>query len=269
MSEKPLGPTTNKQPSGNQKAEQAVSIQTKVNTFTEVQRSLEEIKNVLNTLSAKQIPDGVTDESETEGTPGSIRIVKNDLNQSLFEIKTEDGWKKPMVGKTAITFETIENNQKPIKAESIDEIEANDATTGDNKANNTIYDEKASKFILPRPDFSSSWYRVDYASFNDGSPRFMIEHGLGVLPTFFITWFAPAQGSGGHGSVVEDSAITWITPINNEFGYKNDNGIASKVDINYAIYGAGNDRLWASTNFLGSLTDTPYTNGCIKFVAWK
>ena len=269
MSEKPLGPTTNKQPSGNQKAEQAVSIQTKVNTFTEVQRSLEEIKNVLNTLSAKQIPDGVTDESETEGTPGSIRIVKNDLDQSLFEIKTEDGWKKPMVGKTAITFETIENNQKPIKAESIDEIEANDATTGDNKANNTIYDEKASKFILPRPDFSSSWYRVNRADFKHNQTRFVIEHGLGVFPTFFITYFAPGQGSGSHGSVVEDSAITWITPINNSQEVSFDQGIVSKIDINYAIYGAGNDRLWRSTNFLYTLADTDYDNGCIKFVAWK
>ena len=97
----------------------------------------------------------------------------------------------------------------------------------------------------------------------------MIEHGLGVFPTFFITWFAPGQGSGGHGSVVDDSAITWMTPINNEFGYRNDNGIASKVDINYAIYGAGNDRLWSATNFLGTLTDTGYVDGCIKFVAWK
>lgn len=257
MSEKPLAPTTNKQPSGNQKAEQAVSIQTKVSSFTEVQRSLEEIKNVLNTLSAKQIPDGVTDESETEGTPGSIRIVKNDLDQSLFEIKTEDGWKKPMVGKTAVTFETIENNQKPIRAESIDEIEANDETTGDNKANNTIYDEKASKFVLPRPDWDSGWYGAITTN-----STYSITHNLnftGDPPKLFFYWisdvaspkvgtnkmFGPFYTQHNSGAVIQLGKNT----------------IAVETD-NHAICGEGGSGA-------GNPDGVELTSGYIRIFIWK
>jgi hypothetical protein len=248
---------------------ETLSIDTKVTDFVTVQRSLEQIKAALEKLNSKQIGDGLTDELETEGVPGSIRIIKGTTDESYFEVKTEEGWRKPVVGETLVKFKTIESNDKEPSPKSIDELEAEDAGDGGNKANNTIYDEKGGKFILPRPDFSSSWYRVVKANFRHGQPRFMIEHGLGVFPTFFITWFAPGQGSGSHGDVVADSAITWITPINNSQEYAFDQGIVSKIDINYAIYGAGNDRLWRATNFLGTLADTDYADGCIKFVAWK
>jgi hypothetical protein len=272
MSEKPLGPTTNKQPSGNQKSEQAVSIQTKVSSFTEVQRSLEEIKNVLDTLSAKQIPDGVTDESETEGTPGSIRVVKNDLDQSLFEIKTEDGWKKPMVGKTAVTFETIENNQKPIRAESIDEIEANDTTTGDNKANNTIYDEKANKFVIARPDFDSGWLRwvwTDVLANND--PPLIVTHDLGTLPTLVKVYFAPDQGSGSLGDAVDVSAITWFTDADTDTGSSYNHGTPTYVSRTEVRMHAGQARSLVSSNFVNDVSDhrTVYRDGSMKILLWK
>ena len=41
-------------------------------------------------------------EDETEGLTGSIRVIKNSDNVNLFEIKTDDGWKKPMLGESQI-----------------------------------------------------------------------------------------------------------------------------------------------------------------------
>ena len=46
-------------------------------------------------------------EDETEGLTGSIRVIKNSDNVNLFEIKTDDGWKKPMLGESQILLKKL------------------------------------------------------------------------------------------------------------------------------------------------------------------
>ena len=176
------GAGSGKIPDTASKTPQVVSLNTKVMSFQDVQRSLEEVKSLIEQLNAKQIPSSLSDESETEGAPGSIRIIKTDTGNNLFEIKTELGWQKPMVGQTQVTFKPIESNVKETTPKSIDELEAADATTGDKIAEKTIFDEKADKFVMARPDYTSGWVAIDATSSNGGT----LVHDLGVIPSFGI-----------------------------------------------------------------------------------
>ena len=133
------------------------SINTNVKELSDVQRSLESIKNELDKLKEKLevTPEEVAD--ETVGQVGSIRIIKNSDTESLFEIKDNEGWKKPMMGESQITLRKLTTNIKVPEKKSIDEIETEDTNTDSDIAKKTLYDEKAEKFILPRPDYDSGW----------------------------------------------------------------------------------------------------------------
>ena len=54
------------------------------------------------------------------------------------------------------TYDGTTNIKVPEK-KSIDEIETEDTNTDSDIAKKTLYDEKAEKFILPRPDYDSGW----------------------------------------------------------------------------------------------------------------
>ena len=131
---------------------EGTSISTNVQTFTDVQRALEELRNKIDDLESNQNPQPTGDESEADGEIGSIRVIKNSDKENIFEIKTDDGWKKPMVGNTPVSFKRLEEVSKTTTKKSIDELEATDTTTGDKVAEKTIYDEKADKFVIARHD---------------------------------------------------------------------------------------------------------------------
>ena len=133
------------------------SINTNVKDTLDIQRALETIKTELDKLKEKLevIPESVED--ETVGQVGSIRIIKNTNNESFFEIKSEDGWKKPMLGETQITLKKLKSNINRVEKKSIDELETEDSNTDSDTAKKTIFDEKASKFVIARPDYDSGW----------------------------------------------------------------------------------------------------------------
>ena len=133
------------------------SINTNVKELSDVQRSLESIKNELDKLKEKLEVTPEEVEDETVGQVGSIRIIKNSDTESLFEIKDNEGWKKPMMGESQITLRKLTTNIKTPEKKSIDEIETEDTNTDSDIAKKTLYDEKAEKFILPRPDYDSGW----------------------------------------------------------------------------------------------------------------
>lgn len=133
------------------------SINTNVKELSDVQRSLESIKNELDKLKEKLEVTPEEVEDETVGQVGSIRIIKNSDTESLFEIKDNEGWKKPMMGESQITLRKLTTNIKVPEKKSIDEIETEDTNTDSDIAKKTLYDEKAEKFILPRPDYDSGW----------------------------------------------------------------------------------------------------------------
>jgi hypothetical protein len=133
------------------------SVNTNVKDFSSVQRALDAIKTELDKLKKRVEVNPEANESEAEGEVGSIRIIKNSLKENLFEIKTNDGWQKPVVGETLVKFTRLDSNIKISQKKSIDEIAIEDTTTGSSKANKIIFDEKADKFILPRADYDSGW----------------------------------------------------------------------------------------------------------------
>ncbi len=156
------------------------SINTTVKDFNDVQRALETVKTELDLVKEKLNPAS-EDEEDISAAPGSIRIVKNTEEENLFEINTEDGWKKPMIGESQITLKNLVSNTRAPEKKSIDEIETEDTNTNSEIAKKTLYDEKAGKFILPRADYDSGWLQDagDSAVIN-------IVHNLDVT-TFSLT----------------------------------------------------------------------------------
>lgn len=139
----------------NRESENAIRILSKVSTFDDVQKSLQEIEKALNDLTISVSNKAETEISDEEGKTGDIQITQNKDKSYTFEIRTEEGWKTPVIGDSAVKFKS-----KPAfkdQDKSIDEIETNDTTTGDKLAEKTIYDEKADKFIIARADYDSGW----------------------------------------------------------------------------------------------------------------
>lgn len=134
-----------------------ISFNTNIKTFEDANKALQEIKNQLNIMLERLGEGDFKEESETEGIIGDIRIIRNAENQNTFEIKTEEGWQKPVVGETLVSFKNQDETSKSPAKKSIDELEVTDTTTGDKVAKKTIFDEKAGKFVLPRADYDSGW----------------------------------------------------------------------------------------------------------------
>ena len=147
---------------------------TKIKSLGDVQKSLQQLEKKINELSESTNSTAGGEVDDTKGKSGDIKITKGKDNAYTFEIKTEDGWKTPVIGNSAITFKDKPAAISAPKVESIDEIESADSTTGDVKAKKVIFDEKADKFVLSRPDYESDWTDVTNATNYD------FTHNLGT-----------------------------------------------------------------------------------------
>ena len=137
-----------------------INTKTKIGNFVDVQRSLQELQKNFNILVEKVASPAEKEIGESEGITGDIQISRNKDDSYTFEVRTEDGWKTPVMGDSLIKFKGKPKTFSKSQDKSIDEISADDTTTGNSKANKTIYDEKNSKFVLPRPDYDSGWFDV-------------------------------------------------------------------------------------------------------------
>jgi len=164
-----------------------VRITSKVTTFTDVSKSLQDIEKILNSLIDTNTSEAEKELLETEGSTGDIQVTQNTDKSYSFEVKTEDGWKTPVIGDSAIKFKDKPASISKQQVKSIDEIEVDDASTGDSQANLTTFDEKANKFILARPDYDSGWVDIDSNPSGGGT----LTHNLGVYPRLATAWFAP------------------------------------------------------------------------------
>jgi len=165
--------------------EHSLRISSKISSFDDVQKALQEVEEALNDLTISVSNKAETEVSDEEGKTGDIQITQNKDKSYTFEIRTEEGWKTPVIGDSAVKFKS-----KPAfkdQDKSIDEIETNDTTTGDKLAEQTIYDEKAGKFIAPRADYDSGWIDVSSGSAGGGT----LTHNLGVYPKLATAWFVP------------------------------------------------------------------------------
>ena len=191
------------------------AINTSVKDFNDVQRALEAVKTELDLVKDKLNPVS-EDEEDASGIPGEIRIVKNTGEESLLEIKTKDGWKKPMIGESRIILKNLTSNTRMPEKKSIDELEIEDSNTDSEIAKKTIYDEKADEFSvkhltaaqtggLPRPDYDSGW--TEDAS-GEGSPV-ELAHNLDTVEFSMIDIQISNASTGAN--------ATWVSAITDDF----------------------------------------------------
>jgi hypothetical protein len=202
------------------------AITTKVDNMVAVQRALEEVKKELDFLRENLDTASSKNENEAEGRIGSLRIIDKENDESILEIKTKGGWKKLMVGETVVQLKKLKSNMKVPQKKSIDEIETDDDSTNDTVAKKTIFDEKAGKFVLPRPDYDSGW---TINASDDAATT--LEHSLNTT-NFSMIDIQVSNSSTG-------SNATWLnagTNLNdaNRFGY-----IVQVVDSNNVKVGVG------------------------------
>lgn len=136
------------------------SINTNVKDFQSVQRSLEAIRKELDELKNRLDIKSSGNEDEKSGTTGSFRVIKEDSNNNVLEIKTEEGWNKLYVGGSSIALNELESGSKSKNKKGIDQLESEDLLTDGDKAKKTIFDEEANKFVMPRADYISDWTAV-------------------------------------------------------------------------------------------------------------
>ena len=71
-----------------------VKLITKIQTFDDVQKSLQDIEKVLNKLTEAVNSKADKEAKDTEGKPGDLKMTKNFNGSNDLEGKNEDGWVK-------------------------------------------------------------------------------------------------------------------------------------------------------------------------------
>ena len=171
------------------------AITTKVDNMVAVQRALEEVKKELDFLRENLDTASSKNENEAEGRIGSLRIIDKENDESILEIKTKGGWKKLMVGETIVQLKKLKSNMKVPQKKSIDEIETDDDSTNDTVAKKTIFDEKADKFILPRPDYDSGWVQLDKNTTKTLTHNLELDTIPSLMKSYISTIATPVVGT--------------------------------------------------------------------------
>ena len=200
-----------------------ISFNTNTKSFEDINKVLQDIKNQFNSILERLNPESFTEDSEAQGELGDLRIIRTEEDLNSFEIKTKDGWQRPYIGENIVVFKRKKDKSSMPSKKSITELEASDSSTGSKKAKQTIYDEKAGKFVIARPDHISQWIWFDASSHNvtEEAP-WEYTHDLGVLPSLAQIQFAPGAydnpTTGTDETALEDqSGVIWYTHLNNSF----------------------------------------------------
>ena len=112
-----------------------VKVLSSVSSFPEVQKSLQEVEKALNQLIDSTSTKAETEVTDTEGETGDIQITQNADKTYTFEVRTEDGWKNPVLGDSIIHFKSKEKTNAKNTKKSIEQIETEDTASGNNLAN--------------------------------------------------------------------------------------------------------------------------------------
>jgi hypothetical protein len=81
-------------------AENKIKLVTKIQTFDDVQRSLQSVEKTLNKLSEAINKKAEEERKETEGKSGDTKTINegtNAGNDYSFEVKTDKGWQSPIL----------------------------------------------------------------------------------------------------------------------------------------------------------------------------
>jgi len=168
-----------------------LSIPNKMQSIEEVHKALKEIEMFVNNLSSSVATEAETETSDITGKTGDIQITQNADKSYTFEVRTEEGWKTPVIGETSVKFKDKPSDRSKPNNESIENMVTEDESTGGSKANLNIFDEQNNKFVLPRPDYDSGWVNV-------GDDVTTGTHDLGVLPSLHQIIWSPDAGTSGY-----------------------------------------------------------------------
>ena len=221
-----------------------IRILSKITSFTDVTKSFQEIEKVLNNIVDTIKTPAEKELKETEGSTGDIQITQNKDKSYTFEVRTKEGWKTPVIGNSAIKFTDKPAALSKKQNKSIDEIEADDISTGGKDAEKTIFDEKANKFILPRPDYDSGWVNV-------ADTQTTGTHNIGSIPVHNQIWWSDDNGVTTH---------TLYSSNTNSFS----------LELTSTEWQITGDTTYGSACLSGTtLTAVDYTGWKLKVLLWK
>ena len=248
-------------------ASDKIRIVSKITSFIDVTKSLQEIEKVLNGLVETIKTPAEKELKETEGSTGDVQITQNKDKSYTFEVRTKEGWKTPVIGNSAIKFTDKPAALSKKQNKSIDEIEADDTSTGGKDAEKTIFDEKANKFKVshltgvPRADYESDWLDADK------NTTVSIAHNLGLTKEPSLVQLYASDNSS---PTIGTNPIVTDFHLNENWGYRMHFVDANNINI---YIGASGGLYHEGTNtFGGADGDVPlesFSDGYIKLKVWK
>jgi hypothetical protein len=202
-----------------------LKLPSKLTTFEDVQRALQDVEKSINQLSTSVNYQAEGEVTDKDGKTGDTRITQNKDKSYTFEIKTSEGWKTPVIGESAVKFKGKPSERSKFETKSIDELQVSDDSTGNTIAKKTIYDEKADKFILPRPDYDSGWVTVV-------NQQTAGTHSLGSVASLQQVWWSNDSGvtihrlysSNSNSYSLELTSTTWTITGSTYYGYYRSSG---------------------------------------------
>jgi hypothetical protein len=198
-----------------------LSIPNKMQSIEEVHKALKEIEMFVNNLSSSVATEAETEISDITGKTGDIQITQNADKSYTFEVRTEEGWKTPVIGETSVKFKDKPSDRSKPNNESIESIATEDESTGGSRANLNIFDEQNNKFVLPRPDYDSGWVE-------NGGDRTHGTHTLNTIPSLVQIYWSNDEGVNVHtltytisgsGNELWLTSTTWSIQGNTNYGY--------------------------------------------------
>lgn len=230
-------------------------ITTKITSFTDVQKSLQEIEKVLNELTQSVNSSAETEVSDKDGKTGDIKTQRNADGTYSFEVKTDEGWKVPALGNSLIKFKDKLNTIRQTTPKSIEELDESDASTGDSTANLTTFDEKNNKFVLPRPDYDSGWQAIDNSTHLRTTSGLILTHNIGAMPKLVQLFCS------------EDNAEDEYHGTLHGLVENHSHGITYLVNSSTITIWTGDTAIFRLVH--GSGTNTDVTSGYIRAMIWK
>ena len=238
-----------------------INLVKNIKDFMGVQKALQDIEKIVNNLIKSTNTSSEGDVSDLEGKTGDIRITQNEDKDYIFEVRTEEGWKTPVIGNSAIKFKDKPSDTANNQKKSIDEIEAEDNSSGDSIANLTTFDEKSNKFVLARPDYDSGWQTWDLSEVTVGADNpLTLTHDLGAFPTNVKIFVAPGQAT---------DAVTWVTPVPTYLDNGHNHGICCKITTSEILLLAGENDSVVSSDFASTSAKVTYDDGSVRVLLWK
>ena len=225
-----------------EKADNLIKTPSKIQSFEEVQKALQDLAKQLNDLGIATNSSAEGEITDKDGKTGDIRITQNEDKTYGLELKTEEGWKFPTVGESPVQL-TGKKGEKARPDAVVDKFK----------------DELGKAKNFPAADYDSGWVEWDHSLriFDNGTNCLVLDHNLGGFPNSYVIYFSPQA----------PDSIEWWTRASGDGGYSTHTGILNKVTSTQIFINAGDSYSLISTDFVGS--DVTYLDGSIRVLMWK